>query len=126
MTPAEELQQAAKLMRERAGGCQQRAWYWEPLGEKRYPQRVSSEGNCAIIAETFIDPAHRPYEAEHIASWSPPVALAVASWLEQEAGNARSAFHHIDGSWEMPQYGAVSSALTVARAYLGKAARAAV
>ena len=35
--------------------------------------------------ETFTDPAHRPFEAEHIASWSPPPALAVADLLEEIA-----------------------------------------
>lgn len=84
-TTAETVRRAATLMRERASGCEPRRWHWEALGEKRYPQRVSSDGNVALIAETFIDPAHRPYEAEHIASWSPPAALAVADLLEEIA-----------------------------------------
>ena len=111
--PAETLRRAAALMRERASGCQPRRWHWEALGEKRYPQRVSSDGNVAIIAETFIDPAHRPYEAEHIASWSPPVALAVAGWLDIEAA--------IAGRGLPDDSGSVHPALRVARAYLGEA-----
>jgi hypothetical protein len=109
---AETMRRAAALMRERAGGCEPRRWHWEALGEKRYPQRVSSDGNVALIAETFIDPAHRPYEAEHIASWHPLVALAVAEWLETEAQ-----LHGIRG--HNSGEGHTFQALKVARAYLG-------
>ena len=105
--PAEILRRAAALMRERAGGCEPRRWHWEAVGGKRYPQRVSSDGNVSLIAETFIDPAHRPYEAEHIASWSPPVALAVAEWLEASA-------QAWDEGMEWDE------ALAVARAYLNE------
>ena len=107
-SPAEIIRRAAALMRERASGCEPRRWHWEALGEKRYPQRVSSDGNVALIAETFIDPAHRPFEAEHIASWHPLVALAVAGWLD-DAADAYEAF-----SGAVPGH-----SLKVARAYLG-------
>ena len=122
--PAETIRRAATLMRERAEGCQPRRWHWEALGEKRYPQRVSSDGNVAIIAETFIDPAHRPYEAEHIASWSPPVALAVAGWLDTAASDADDARLAGDGTWSYSMCDsppAIQDALRIARAYLGKA-----
>lgn len=84
-TTGETIRRAAALMRERAEGCEARGWHWEALGDKGYPQRVTSDGNVALIAETFIDPAHRPYEAEHIASWHPLVAVAVADLLEEVA-----------------------------------------
>ncbi len=113
--PAEVIRRAAKLMRELAEGCEPRRWYWKALGEKRYPQRVSSEGNVSLIAETFIDPAHRPYEAEHIASWHPLVTLAVADWLETEAINSDA--YAGNGNW----LGAPSEhALKIARTYLGE------
>jgi hypothetical protein len=108
-TPAETIRRAAALIRERAGGCEPRRWHWKALGEKRYPQRVSSDGNVALIAETFISPEHRPYEAEHIASWSPPVALAVAEWLD----DAAEAYDAFPGS--VPGH-----SLRIARAYLGE------
>jgi hypothetical protein len=116
-TPTDLLRRAASLMRERAGGCQPRRWHWEALGEKRYPQRVSSDGNVAIIAETFIDPAHRPFEAEHIASWSPPIALAVAELLDRIAWM---------GELDPDSLGRVGcdEAVAVARAYLGEASDA--
>ena len=104
--PAETIRRAVTLIRERAAGCQPRRWHWEALGDKRYPQRVSSDGNVAIIAETFIDPAHRPYEAEHIASWHPLAAVAVADWLEA-AADGRSVTD-------------LCHALAAARAYLGE------
>lgn len=122
-TLAETLRRAAALMRERAGGCEPRRWHWEALGGKGYPQRVTSDGNVALIAETFIDPGRRPYEAEHIASWSPPVALAVAGWLDSRAGDADSATP-ANGSWDLTWCDdppGIKAALEVARAYLGEA-----
>lgn len=113
--PAETLRRAAKLMRERAEGCETRGWHWVALGEKRYPQRISADGNLSVIAETFIDPAHRPYEAEHIASWSPPVAAAVAEWLDAAASTAERT--EAEGASVHPD----SYAFKVARAYLGEA-----
>ena len=110
-TPAEIIRRAAALMRERAEGCETRGWHWEALGEKRYPQRISADGNLSVIAETFIDPAHRPYEAEHIAAWSPPAVLAVAEWLD----DAAEAYDGFPGS--VPGH-----SLRVALAYLGEAA----
>jgi hypothetical protein len=107
-TPAETIRRAAALMRERAGGCEPRRWHWR-AGEKGYPQLVRSDGNVALIAETYIGPEHRPYEAEHIASWSPPVALAVAEWLD-DAAEAYQAFPD-----SVPGH-----SLKVARAYLGE------
>lgn len=124
-SPAETLRRAARLIRERAGGCEPRRWHWEALGEKKYPQRVSSDGNLAIIAECFTDPAHRPYEAEHIASWHPLVALVVADLLDERAryyddlavtpyGPAGAAF--VAGDFG----GDADLALRVARIYLGE------
>ena len=113
-SPAETIRRAAALMRERASGCEPRRWHWAALGEKRYPQRVSSDGNVALIAETFIDPAHRPYEAEHIASWHPLVAAAVADLLDGEARMTDLRGNSVEG--------ATFDALNVARAYLGEAA----
>ncbi len=110
-TPASTIQRAAARMRELASGCQPRRWHWEALGEKRYPQRVSSDGNAAIIAETYIDPAHRPFEAEHIASWHPIAAFAIAAWLESLTGIEFTEGNALD-EW--------SWALYVARAYLGE------
>ena len=50
--------------------------------------------------------------AEHIASWHPAVALAVADWLDADAGVMER--HDLDV--------AISKAYAVARAYLGRGA----
>jgi hypothetical protein len=112
-SPAEVMRRAAKLMRERAEGCEPRRWFRYDTG-KDYPQRIASEGNVALIAETFIDPSHRPYEAEHIASWNPLVAAAVADWMDAAAATAARA------EAEGASVHADSHALKVARAYLGE------
>jgi hypothetical protein len=124
-SPAAVIRRAAALMRERAEGCETRGWHWEALGEKRYPQRISADGNLSVIAETFIDPAHRPYEAEHIASWSPPIALAVADWLDDEAGYydtlADTPYGAAGAAFVAGDFGGdVDPAVKVARAYLGE------
>jgi hypothetical protein len=112
MTPAGELRTAAKLMRERAEGCEPRRWPWEALGEKKYPQRITSDGNVSLIVECFIDPGHRPYEAEHIASWHPLVTPAVADLLDKIAWMVET------DSDLLGRIG-VDETLAVARAYLG-------
>jgi len=108
-------------------GCELRRWHWEAPGEKRYPQRISSDGNVALIAETYIDPAHRPYEAEHIASWSPPVALAVAECLRLEAVAydelERTSYGAEGAAFVAGDFGGdVDPALRLARLYLGEEA----
>ena len=112
-TPAHLMRRAAERMRELAGGCERRRWHWVAADPKRYPQQVRSDGNVALIAECYIDPAHRPFEAEHIASWHPLVALAVAEWLETEAQ-----LHEVRG--HNSGEGHTFQALKVARAYLGE------
>jgi hypothetical protein len=112
--PADVMRRAAELMRERAEGCEARRWFWRAPDVYGYPQQVSSEGNVALIAETYIDPSHRPYEAEHIASWHPLVAAAVADWLDREAA--------LIDAQVFPQSDPVMERypLAVARAYLGE------
>lgn len=91
------LRAAAALMRERAEAaiCPGIEDFW--TAERR--EVVSPGGQVALAVDKV--------EAEHIASWHPAVALAVAAWLEDEATRA--------------DWGA-SHALTVARAYLGRSA----
>ena len=113
-TPAAELRAAAKLIRERAEGIGPGPWT---------PSVVTVTAGAAH----FADPAHdvamvksatakiaicgTPYDAEHIASWHPVVALAVADWLETEAAIAERG---------LPDDGGIHPALRVARAYLGE------
>jgi hypothetical protein len=106
---AELLREAAALMRERAEAAT--AGPWEcVLGE-------ISAGNAADytdVAVAVIGPKgddRQDDNAEHIASWHPAVALAVADWLEQES----RVTCHSDNPTR-------TQALAVARAYLGRPA----
>ena len=122
---AETLRRAAALMRERAEAASKGPWKrfgmagvagseWEVVDERRVEcdcgEPVALLG-CATNAD-----------AEHIASWHPAVALAVADWLwetanliEVHAGTecAEPCLH--------PTCRVIDRALAVARAYLGEA-----
>lgn len=109
------LRRAAALMRERAQDATPSPW--TPWGDRSAPYngpldppppdywRISQPDELAHIdTETEAD-------AEHVASWHPDVALAVANWLDGEATL-------IDYAGDP---GAASpAALAVARAYLGE------
>lgn len=103
---AETLRRAASLMRERAARALMppwhvdrrddgRAWICETAGDGTVEQTLALHGF--------------PSTAEHIASWHPAVALAVADLLD------RAADDHDDTPCP-----AVDAALAVARAYLGE------
>ena len=107
---ADVLRQAAALMRERAEAVTAR------LTKCERPDECSSDGFCGSpqLADMW------PNNAEHIASWHPAVALAVADWLDATAREL-DALGDPDLSAH-PQDGRRTSALAVARAYLGGAA----
>ncbi len=108
---AETLRRAAALMRERAEAAQTRSadplrpdggsWVSRPHHARRDCHTVQTEGEMYL--------AHYVPEAtaDHIASWSPAVALAVANLLEGLAGDMPWDFRH-------------DEALAVARTYLGE------
>ena len=94
---ADILREAAALMRSRAEAENSRGWYKVDFNEgDGYPYRplwgVSNEAYFDPSAEEDVPwlavEIHTGLEAtaEHIASWHPTVALAVADWLEAEAG----------------------------------------
>lgn len=104
---AETLRAAAALMRERAknavGGTGASDWF--PVKSK-----VRSSGGLVCESASF--------EAEHIASWHPAVALAVADlldvtaeWVERDAIRSK-----------LPMTQTDEAALTVATTYLGESA----
>lgn len=95
---ADTLRRAAALMRERAmRSCPDGAWYDQgDLHDALYP-----------LADTMDDPQA---DAEHIASWHPAVALAVANLLTDLAVD------YEDGVLDDTT---TDDALAVARAYLG-------
>lgn len=161
-TPAAQLRAAAKLMRERAKKATPGPWRthdtWLPAGGHTATV-LSGEGNDTDLRAwlpTFKD-VDQPWDsernawadAEHIASWHPLVALAVADWLEDVARDADDLLKldtpecpHDGGDcycrpmapeWGCDRCGEYltpgacrcwDKALAVARAYLGEAERA--
>jgi hypothetical protein len=92
---AELLRRAATQMRERAEATSS---VTELSGQEwHHVESLMGEGKWAE-------------DAEHIASWTPTVALAVADWLDLTAT-------WFDGA---PTSAEAEAALTVARAYLGE------
>jgi hypothetical protein len=81
---ADLLRRAAKEMRQRAEDAPHGPWVWEAVGKSGYPQRVTNP-EALLVAECFENPDFRAGCAEHIASWHPAVALAVADWLDAQA-----------------------------------------
>lgn len=109
MTPVEELRAAAALMRERAIGLED-AGAWGADGH---------EVHCpaGIIPASTYDADF----AQHIASWHPAVAFAVADWLDREADQQVGDENHSNCD-ATAKYGCTfTAALAVARAYLGEA-----
>lgn len=116
------LRRAAALMRERAEAARAGAW--------RAEESKMTEGAHVIVAEWASGPRRvatcagslpegNALNAEHIASWHPAVALAVAVLLDNEASLIASTEEYPD--LHMPLNGArVDLLLTVARAYLGE------
>lgn len=97
---AETLRRAAALMRERAEAVDD--WYSAEAWATTAPMNL---------------PIEQP-DAEHIASWHPAVALAVADWLDAMASRAEAKVEK--GGNETAVWSAERYSLTVARAYLGE------
>jgi hypothetical protein len=83
MTPAEELRAAARMIRERAEAATPGRWY-------ATEEDVLTDGGDALHWAGACVANSSGADGRHIASWSPPVALAVADLLELEAKIAES------------------------------------
>lgn len=91
-------------------------------------------GESGVQHDTYVFQMDTPGTAEHIASWHPAVALAVADWLDHEADRHARGLHGIEAaeaagasertlaSLRVAAERAVAPALAVARAYLGDGA----
>ena len=106
---AETLRRAASLMRERAEEATEGPWTtWadpKPGIDKAAVETAWTRGDPDDGGSLVTDWCDLP-DAEHIASWHPAVALAVADWLDATAARIEE----------------IHEALTVARAYLGESA----
>lgn len=123
---AETLRRAAALMRERAEAATPGPWRHTDSEAANDVWNggivvVSTDGDpIANCEDEWYEPdpgEPAPVnDAEHIASWHPAVALAVADWLEAEAES-----HRADVVGPFPSGCCrMSQALAVARAYLGE------
>lgn len=128
MTAVDELREAARLMRERAEKATPGPWD-RPLNV-RYKNVVTAskpddeprdyvgdrpERCCVATVPTWSTGRHTRVRSgrdlEHIASWHPGVALAVADWLLETAEDWRL---------EVTPQCTEDAALVVARVYLGR------
>ncbi len=110
MTEIEMLREAAELMRQRAKAASEGPW--------------SAYTDGLVWANRLGDPVSastEPEDAEHIASWHPAVALAVADWLDA-AANREQEYRNGPYQCEPIEGDEVHAALTIARAYLGEVA----
>lgn len=101
------LHEAASMMRERAETAR-------GLGVK--PWRVDGVGIIACGGTHIANPM--PDVDQHIASWHPVVALAVADWLDTTAFHVAS--HECEAECRPSGCQSVADATAVARAYLGR------
>lgn len=112
---ADTLREAARLMRKRAEKATPGRWETTDRGltHPGVGMDVHSDLEGSVVADCCgyqggagID------DAEHIASWHPAVALAVADWLDAYAERLEVLGHAIGSNR--------GQALAVARAYLGQ------
>lgn len=117
MTPAEELRAAAEKLRTLtkavdAPDLPDQSWHVEACANKETGDCpcIVAQGTCDLeygpVAALYIADAETPELAAYIAAMGPPVALALADWLDSAAVDAE-------------QIGPDHRALAVARALLG-------
>jgi hypothetical protein len=87
MTPADELRAAAEKVSSLAKAATPGPWtiikippYTEPLLLSRY-EETPDDGEVAVAGHVDVEPE----DATYIAAMGPPVALALASWLDETA-----------------------------------------
>lgn len=114
---AELLRRAAVLMRERAKAATPGPWHldgpwWIDTGEY---DMVTGHDRKAVMVPG--EPTANPSNAEHIASWDPTVALAVADWLDLMAEDYAP---YWSKPYAAPFVPVIEKAYRIARAYLGE------
>jgi hypothetical protein len=112
MHPAEELQLAAKQLRERASAATPGPWQHMCLGSEgclvlRKKRTIREHGHNRVARFGQKDWQADHADAEYVAGMHPGVALALADWLDGEAA--------VIGGFRDPD----PLPLAVARAYLG-------
>lgn len=118
------LRQAAALMRERAEKATPGPWEtYRNMHDECFVNDLDRRGFGVISNPATGRADYGRADAEHIASWHPAVALAVADWLESVAHGWEQTDQHWNheikhdlGVWKAPEH---HPALAVARTYLG-------
>lgn len=123
---ADLLRQAANLIRKRAQAAAPGPW-------EAYKRNVPEHGGLLVehlgVQDSYADGVFEcdnssRRDVEHIASWHPLVALAVADWLDATAARHASEYGARVREFGLRHADAFTpdldeNALTVARAYLG-------
>lgn len=115
MSDADYLRETAALIRETAQAATPGPWGF--AGTDNFGIAVHRGEHDTIALYAARD------DARYIASWSPPVALAVADWLEDAAENLemQAPGGELQRVWDMRVHIAGDKALAVARAWRGDA-----
>lgn len=122
---ADVLRQAAAVMRERAEAAihdSEGATRWTATGDGHHAAYGVTTVNGPLW--DIVNDVSGP-DAEHIASWHPAVALAVADWLDRVADQHDTLMAAMESGMSNLTEVAIASqtnekaALAVARAYLG-------
>ena len=123
---AELLREAAALMRERAEAAEPGRWKTWGMTVMADPEGTSNVDDAICVAGAYTPSTSERRlhtgNANHIASWHPAVALAVADLLDDAAENLdlQAPGGDLGKQWDMRVHIAGDKALAVARAYLGR------
>lgn len=109
LSPAGELREAARRLRELAAPV--------PLDWQLVRSQIIAVGTDRMPGTDVIGECQVPARAAYVASMHPGVALAVADWLETEAGVYEA--YEYSHSLGYPTSAQTAAALKTARAYLG-------
>ena len=126
MTDMELLREAARLMRERATAATPSPW--KPTDNRSIEAASGFRGRVVASVGAYESGWPSTADAQHIASWHPAVALAVAGWLASEAtlheemiAAAVGVNVTTEGRWRLRLDGStLPQAVAVARAFLGE------
>lgn len=118
---AEFLREAAALMRANAEKAEPGRWKLWGMSVMADPKGTSNVDDCIYVADAYTpsttDRRLHTGNADHIASWHPAVALAVADWLDRDADGWEQLQSVIDEPLPADSW---STAVAVAAAYLGR------
>ena len=109
---ADRLREAARVLRERAESATGASYHWTPLPAGEGVARVFC--GRVLVAKTDETIGGSGANAAYIATMHPGVGLALADWLDDEAGRIELA----DNGWDARPY---EAALRLADLILGSA-----